>query len=462
MNISQKIVFLILLNVIGASLIFGLLFFNFGFKTEIISGVYLIFISSSLYFGYKIRKHLSASLFNLDFQIKNTFDFLAYKKNKIEIVEKQNNDEFSVINEAINKHIKDLINIRESEMKILGETTIALDKVSQGIYDSNITSDTYSFIGTSLKNSINNMVEKSSQNIGELVLFIESLSKHDYSKKIIVPYELKGDMKLTFERLNFLCQELNKSARSSLDNGDLLKNSSVEMNSIVNNILHKTSEQSASLEETAAAIEEITSITKNNTENAIKMAELSTLVKNAIISGEKLASETAIAMSTITKEVSSINEAIESIDQIAFQTNILSLNAAVEAATAGESGKGFAVVAGEVRNLANRSSESAKEIKALVENANSKANNGKIISDKMIEDYLSLNKLITETISIIQDVTNGSREQLIGIEQINNAISVLDKTSQQNTLEVSSVTEIAEETLKIANLLVNEAKRKRI
>ncbi|RXJ60954.1 methyl-accepting chemotaxis protein, partial [Halarcobacter anaerophilus] len=137
--------------------------------------------------------------------------------------------------------------------------------------------------------------------------------------------------------------------------------------------------------------------------------------------GEKLAQETTVSMDEINEQVNSINEAITVIDQIAFQTNILSLNAAVEAATAGEAGKGFAVVAQEVRNLAARSAEAAKEIKELVETATTKANSGKSIADKMIKGYNGLNDNISKTIEIISDVEMASKEQQTGIEQINDA-----------------------------------------
>ncbi|KHF07873.1 chemotaxis protein, partial [Vibrio parahaemolyticus] len=138
-------------------------------------------------------------------------------------------------------------------------------------------------------------------------------------------------------------------------------------------------------------------------------------VKSAAQTGYNLADKTTFSMDEINEKVSAINEAISIIDQIAFQTNILSLNAAVEAATAGEAGKGFAVVAQEVRNLASRSAEAAKEIKAIVENATSKANQGKSIATNMIGGYKELNYSISQTINLINDIQNASKEQLSGI-----------------------------------------------
>ena len=174
---------------------------------------------------------------------------------------------------------------------------------------------------------------------------------------------------------------------------------------------HHQNKQAASLEETAAALEEITSTIQGNTQATSQMSQLAQSVTASAQKGEDLANKTTNAMDEINVQVSSINEAIEVIDQIAFQTNILSLNAAVEAATAGEAGKGFAVVAQEVRNLASRSAEAAKEIKDIVESASSKANEGKEIADNMIHGYKDLNEKITSTIEIIETVAISSKEQ---------------------------------------------------
>ncbi|MBP6714132.1 MAG: CZB domain-containing protein [Aliarcobacter sp.] len=154
------------------------------------------------------------------------------------------------------------------------------------------------------------------------------------------------------------------------------------------------------------------------------------------------------------KEVSSIEAATSIIDQIAFQTNILSLNAAVEAATAGEAGKGFAVVAAEVRNLATRSGEAAKEINAIVQKAKLRANEGKEISNNMIEGYSILNKNIKNQIEIIKEVSNASKEQKQAIEQINDTVSELDQTTQQNASAASQISMQSEHIKRLSQKLV--------
>ena len=224
-----------------------------------------------------------------------------------------------------------------------------------------------------------------------------------------------------------------------------------------NNLSVSSNQQAASLEETAAALEEITSTIINNTENTSKMAIYAKEVNVASNEGKKLADETVKSMEDINFQVNEINNAISLIDQIAFQTYILSLNAAVEAATAGEAGKGFAVVAGEVRNLASRSADVAKEIKNLVATATLKANHGKEIAALMIDGYSKLNTNITNTIALINNVTDASKEQKEGIEQINDAVTELDQATQQNALAASYISSMAREIQSLSHKLLETA-----
>ncbi len=209
------------------------------------------------------------------------------------------------------------------------------------------------------------------------------------------------------------------------------------------NLSIASNQQAASLEQTAAALEEIIGTISSNTANSSKMSVYASEVKTSATKGNELARKTFESMDQINAEVNAINEAIGVIDQIAFQTNILSLNAAVEAATAGEAGKGFAVVAGEVRNLANKSADAAKQIKKLVDSATQKAHLGKNISVEMINGYETLNGHISQTMTLIDDVTNSAKEQQAGIEQINDAVMELDQATQHNAMAANDISEMA-------------------
>ncbi len=431
-------------------------------KITAIIAVNIVFAVVVAYTNYAAMKRIVGGIDRLKKYIDDLMDFVFFRSNRITKAQYIKNDDIGFILRELNKYVDKFDLMRKEDMHVLGEIVIALDKVSQGIYTTKIHSDSNNFMVHALRKSVNDMLEKSNTSMEELVNIVDQYTQQDYRSQMKINPILKGKMLITMQRINQLGAELNENAKQNLRNGEYLEENSVTMNKSVENLASKANEQAASLEQTAAAIEEITSITKNNTQNASNMANLSKEVKSSVLEGEQLAKKTATSMDEINEKVEAINEAINVIDQIAFQTNILSLNAAVEAATAGEAGKGFAVVAQEVRNLANRSSDAAKEIKNLVENATFKTNEGKKISDEMSKGYDNLNKLISQTVEIIQNVSVASQEQLTGIEQINHAITLLDKVTQENAHEANNVSNIANKTLSMAQLLVQDAKSKKV
>jgi len=210
-------------------------------------------------------------------------------------------------------------------------------------------------------------------------------------------------------------------------------------------LFKQSSYQTAALEETAASIEEITGNIRGNTDKAISMASLSHKSKETAHQGSYLLQENSMAMSAIDESTRKIAEAISQIEQIAFQTNILSLNAAVEAATAGTHGKGFSIVAAEVRNLATMSADVAKDIKDLSLEATSKTLIGKEVSEQISESFNDLITQINETSEIVEEVSDANKEQLLGMEQINQSANLLDNSTQNNSKVLGQVKKYIQE-----------------
>lgn len=194
----------------------------------------------------------------------------------------------------------------------------------------------------------------------------------------------------------------------------------------------RTEEQASSLEETAASTEELASTVRQNADNARQANQLAVRASEVASRGGSAVDEVVETMNAITLSSSKISEIVSVIDGIAFQTNILALNAAVEAARAGEQGKGFAVVAGEVRTLAQRSANAAKEIKQLIEDSTAKVGIGADQVKRAGETMRDLVASVKRVADIVGEITAASDEQSTGIDQINRAVSQMDEVTQQN------------------------------
>ena len=194
----------------------------------------------------------------------------------------------------------------------------------------------------------------------------------------------------------------------------------------------RTEQQAAAVEETAASMEQLTATVKQNADNAHHANQLATDASQTAQQGGKLVENVVSTMRDISSSSQRIAEITTLINGIAFQTNILALNAAVEAARAGEQGRGFAVVAGEVRNLAQRSAQAAKEIKGLIEDSVSRVDMGSVLVESAGETMGDIVNAVTRVTDIMGEIASASDEQSRGIDQVGQAVAEMDRVTQQN------------------------------
>ena len=222
-----------------------------------------------------------------------------------------------------------------------------------------------------------------------------------------------------------------------------------------NDLSSRTEQQAASLEQTAASMEQLTATVKQNADNARQASQLARDASATAAKGGELAGDVVTTMHDIANSSQKIGAITSVIDGIAFQTNILALNAAVEAARAGEQGRGFAVVAGEVRNLASRSAQAAKEIKVLIDESVSRVKHGSVLVENSGATMQDIVRSVTRVTDIMGEIASASDEQSRGIEQVTQAVTQMDQVTQQNAALVeesaSAATALEEQAITLAD-----------
>ncbi|MBY5352115.1 HAMP domain-containing protein [Rhizobium leguminosarum] len=279
---------------------------------------------------------------------------------------------------------------------------------------------------------------------GDLTVAIGDIGE-DYAK-------LRGDFNAAVDALNGVIHAIAESSH-------VVNESASDISEATGNLSKRTEQQAAALEETAAALDEITATVKTASERANEAREMVTETKASAGKSGEIVRNAVTAMGRIEESSNRISQIISVIDEIAFQTNLLALNAGVEAARAGEAGRGFAVVAQEVRELAQRSANAAKEIKALISRSAAEVEGGVALVRSTGDALLEIEALVNRVNDHVASIATAAREQSTGLNEINSSVNHMDQMTQQNAAMVEETTAasrtLADESTQLKTLLAN-------
>ncbi|MGB3815758.1 MAG: methyl-accepting chemotaxis protein [Shinella sp.] len=295
---------------------------------------------------------------------------------------------------------------------------------------------------------VNELVENVDRGVSEVRRVIASLSHADLTQEMAGHFQ--GDFAELQANVNGAMLTLRSTMTGILSTAGTITGNSRELSAAADQLAHRTEQQAASLEETAAALEEITTTVKASTTRAIEASEIVREAKDSADKSGDIVQNAISAMGRIEQSSQKISQIISVIDEIAFQTNLLALNAGVEAARAGEAGRGFAVVAQEVRELAQRSANAAKEIKMLINASAGEVKGGVSLVLSTGEVLSEIKDLVNRVNDHVVSIARAAQEQSAALGEINTAVNQMDQMTQQNAAMV-------EETTAASQVLASEA-----
>ncbi|PMN92382.1 methyl-accepting chemotaxis protein [Enterovibrio norvegicus] len=334
---------------------------------------------------------------------------------------------------------------RTAEVAIEREIDGMVDAASRGDFTKQLSLQDKQGFFLNLAQGLNNLTSNTDTALADMQRILGSVASGNLTERIEKSYtgrfgQLKIDTNSTIEKLTQVISNIRQASST-------ISSSSNEIASGNRDLSQRTEDQATSLQETAASMENMTETVKQSADNAMLANKLSEEARVKAREGGNVVMRTITAMDQISGASNKISDIIGVIDEIAFQTNLLALNAAVEAARAGEQGRGFAVVAGEVRNLAQRSAEAAKQIKELIRDTNKKVEDG---AELVIESGDTLQEIVNmvEEVGIkMAEISEAAQDQSSGIEQVNIAIARMDTMTQQNAALVEQAATAGESML---------------
>lgn len=416
-----------------------------------------IALVASVALSIKVSNSIKIPLKNLQNGLLDFFKYISHEKDSVEPIKVFSHDEIGEMSKIINSHIKKTQEDMEQDSHMITNLISCVEDVNNGLLDGKIKEEPNQKELKKVKEIFNSMLEnledKIGKDINQILKTLDDYSIYNYESSIT---NAKGKVEVT---VNSLGTTIQKMLNENLNNGQALKEKASTLFDSVDTLEENTTKQKELVIESTFELKALTDNLHKQVVNSSLIASHSDEVNSSAEKGTTFANSTARAMDNMKRMVDEINKSIEIIDNIVVQTNILSLNASVEAVSAGDAGKGFSVVASEVRNLASQSSNASNEIKKIVNKAKDRADEGKKIVQEMIDGYKILRDNIDSTMTIISENTTIANKQDKNICNINDIVSELFKQSSKTTSIVSKTHSIADETNGIAKKIVEDVKK---
>ncbi|MEY4591591.1 MAG: hypothetical protein RIR18_486 [Pseudomonadota bacterium] len=336
---------------------------------------------------------------------------------------------------AVNATVDSLNTVIEDIRRIV-------DAASRGDFSLHMEASSRSGYPKMLADLLNSLSDTANEALSDISRVAQSLAEGDLRQDVTKRYP--GLFGATAEAINATVSNLQSLIRGVVEAVETINTASQEISAGNHDLSIRTEEQASSLEETASSMEQVTSMVQQNTQSAHEVSKRAKAASEIASNGGGVVKATVVTMDQIQESSRKIRDIISVIDGIAFQTNILALNAAVEAARAGEQGKGFAVVATEVRSLAQRSAQAAKEIASLISDSVDKVERG---TAQAVEAGRTMDEIVLsigQVTEIAVGISDASKEQATGIEEVSRAVAQMDQGTQQNAALVEQAAAAAE------------------
>ncbi|MDG4811438.1 methyl-accepting chemotaxis protein [Hydrogenovibrio sp. 3SP14C1] len=407
-------------------------------------------------FDQRVTADLNGDLNTLKEGINDSADSIDETMKELgRVMESMNNGDFNItVNADVEGDFLRMVNNVSATMKALNSSISdiinVMDAMQQGQFNKRVEAEAKGDLLT-LKEGINTSMTALDSAIEDVTRVVVAQSEGDLTQNITADYY--GELKTLKNAINSSAAKLTDVVTKAINATNIVNSGATEVAQGSMDLSQRVQEQAAALEETSSTMEEMNSAVQNNAEHAKQATDVAHDVQQKSTEGSSVMQQTIEAMNAIQESSHKISEIVTLIDGIAFQTNLLALNAAVEAARAGDHGRGFAVVAGEVRALAQKSADAAKDITNLINESVTRIDQGTKLASESGEVLSTINQSIDNVAQMIEHIAQASVQQTEGIEQAHKAISQIDEVTQQNAALVEETSAAAESMSEQAGIL---------